>query len=238
MRITDEVLSAFLDHELSEPEMDAVREQLALDPGLADRLAELAAVDAELQRHYGAIDDQPMPDSVTRLLDQPKPAASSDNVVAFPWWRQLRAHSGKAVAAAVIAGLAMTQWLNTPALNEPAGLALAEVLEHEASGRAYALSSDVTLTPRLTFQNQAGDWCRQFRVDRPAAASEQIACRDGSGHWEVVAQVDVPATPGTQRYQTASGGSVLDDELDRRMSGSPIAPEAEMTLLETQWSSP
>lgn len=235
MRITDDVLSAFLDHELSEPEMDAVREQLALDPELADRLAELAAVDARLQRHYGAIDDQPMPEAVTRLLEQPGPGDRSDNLVAFPWWRRLRAHSGKAVAAAVIAGLAMTQWLNAPALNEPAGQALAEVLEHEASGRAYALSSDVTLTPRLTFQNQAGDWCRQFRVDRPAAASEQIACRDGSGHWEVVAQVDVPSTPGTQRYQTASGGSALDSALDRIMAGQPLALEKERDLISERW---
>lgn len=65
MKITDETLSAFLDSELSPSEMEAVRERLATDPSLTDRLAELADVDSELKSHYGDIDDRPFPESVT-----------------------------------------------------------------------------------------------------------------------------------------------------------------------------
>ncbi|MBE0486397.1 hypothetical protein [Marinobacter sp.] len=235
MKITDELLSAFLDNELSEPEMAAVRDQIELDPALADRLAELASVDAGLQRHYGAIDDQPVPDSVTRLLKQPDPVASSNNVVAFPWWRRLREHSGKAVAAAVIAGIAMTQWLNSPNVDPPAWSALAEVLEHEPSGQAYVLGSDITLTPRLTFQNQAGDWCRQFRLDTATEASEQIACRDGRGDWASLVTVNAPSVPDSQRYQTASGGHIMDDVLDQMMAGPPMALDEEAAMLGGRW---
>ena len=46
MKMTDETLSAFLDNELTDAEMEAVRDQIEKDPTLADRLAEMASVDA------------------------------------------------------------------------------------------------------------------------------------------------------------------------------------------------
>lgn len=242
MNITDEILSAFLDNELSEPEMNAVRDQIALDPALADRLAELASVDAELLRHYGAIDQQPLPEAIMSLLEPPAPVARPDNVVAFPWWRRLKEHSGKAVAAAVVAGFAMTQWPGSPAVDDPAWPSIAQVLEQQPSGQAYEIHFDATVMPRLTFRNQAGDWCRQFRVDSAAGASEQIACRDGRGDWDSVVEVQVssapdsPNSPNSPKYQTASGGSVLDDELDRMMAGQPVAPDGEAALLGRRWA--
>ncbi|MET4028272.1 anti-sigma factor RsiW [Marinobacter sp. MBR-99] len=235
MNITDEVLSAFLDNELSEPEMNAVRDQIALDPALADRLAELASVDAELQRHYGAIDQQPMPDEVTRLLAQAAPENRPDNVVAFPWWRRLKEHSGKAVAAAVVAGFAMTQWLGSPAVDDPAWPSIAQALEQQPSGQASEVGSDATVMPRLTFRSQAGDWCRQFRLESSAGASEQIACRDGRGDWNAVAKTDVLASADSTGYRTASGGRVLDAELDRMMVGQPLASDEEIALLDGRW---
>lgn len=235
MNITDEMLSAFLDNELGEPELNAVRDQLALDPALADRLAELASVDTRLQRHYGAIDEQPMPYSVTRLLDQPAPKARADNVVAFPLWRRLKEHSAKAIAAAVVAGFAMTQWLGSPAVDDPAWSSIAQALEQRPSGRAHAVTSGATLTPRLTFQNQAGDWCRQFRIDQPAKSSEHIACRDGSGSWQAVARIDVEPSPAMDTYQTANGGRALDNRLDRMMVGQPVDPGEERALIDDRW---
>jgi hypothetical protein len=235
MNITDEILSAFLDNEFSEPEMNALRDQIALDPALADRLAELASVDAQLQRHYGSIDQQPMPDGVTRLLEQATSVDRPDKVVAFPWWRRLAAHSGKAIAAAVVAGFVMTQWLGSPAVDDPAWSSIAQVLEQQPSGQVYDVSSDASLTPRLTFQNQAADWCRQFRLDTETRASEQIACRDGMGNWTTVAKAEVPLTPESSGYQSASGGQVMDAELDRRMAGQPLTRGEEADLINSGW---
>ncbi|WP_372985927.1 hypothetical protein [Marinobacter sp.] len=239
MKITDETLSAFLDHELPESEMQAMRDELAADPALAERLAELASVDAELQAHYGAIDDQPMPEAVTRLLaDAPSGAVGGepDNVIAFPWWRRVREHTGKAVAAAVIAGFALAQWLAVPGPGEEAGWAeVAQALETRPSGEPHVID-DTTVTPRLTFRNQDGDWCRQYLVQKADHASEQIACRTGAGDWQQVAKVDVEVSASAETYQTATGGRVLDETLDRLMEGPPIGPDAERTLIEKQWS--
>ncbi|MDK8462510.1 hypothetical protein [Marinobacter sp. SS13-12] len=238
MNITDETLSAFLDNELAEAEMEAVRDQLEADPSLADRLAGLAAVDAELQSHYGSIDDRPMPESVTRMLaaetsDDADPA--QDNVVTFPWWRRMRGHTGKAVAAAVIAGVALTQWLTLPSNGETAWPAVVSVLDSQPSGEVYQLDNHASLTPRLTFRSQAGEWCRQFRLETDDVASEQIACRSEGGAWEQAARVEARPSPEPESYQTASGGSVLDETLDQMMDGSPIGPDAERALLQHRW---
>jgi anti-sigma factor RsiW len=238
MKITDETLSAFLDSELTPTEMDAVREQLATDPSLADRLAELAVVDSELQSHYGEIDDRPLPASINRMLakDHEETTEQTDNnIVPFPWWRRLREHSGKAIAAAVVAGFAMTQWLTMPSGDNPAWPAVAGLLDSRASGETYSVSEDIKLTPRLTFRNHSGEWCRQFRLQSDSDASEQIACRTQSGAWEQRVQVETGQPVAADGYRTASGGSVLDDELNQMMSTPPLGLEKERTLLEQQW---
>lgn len=238
MNLTDETLSAFLDSELTEAEMETVRDQLAADPALADRLAELASVDAELQAHYGSIDDRPMPESVTRMLEADhsrSPGPERENVIAFPWWRRLRGHTGKAVAAAIIAGVAMTQWLTLPSDGQRASPAVAKVLESQPSGEVYEVNGNTMLTPRLTFRNQAGEWCRQFRMDTEKSASEQIACRTDGGAWQQVAREDAELLPEADSYQTATGGKVLDQSLDQMMAESPLGPDEERTLLEQRW---
>lgn len=238
MKITDETLSAFLDNELSPAEMDAVREQVATDPSLADRLAELAAVDSELQGHYGAINDRPLPVSVSRMLTAQNPGdapQATNNVLQFPWWRRMREHPVKAVAAAVVAGFAMAQWLTAPTEDHAAWPEVAGVLESQPSGQIYPVSEHIELTPRLTFRNQSGEWCRQFRLETANSASEQIACRTDSGSWEQKVQVETGRPVADDDYQTASGGSVLDDQLDRMMSTPPIGRERERKLLERQW---
>jgi len=250
MNTTDETLSAFLDNELTEADMEAVRDQLAADPSMADRLAELATVDAELQAHYSLIDDRPLPESVTRMLEgipSRNAAPGKDNVVSFPWWRtmqwrrtmqwqgSMRGHVGKAAAAAVIAGVALMQWFDMPLNGDPAWPAVTQVLNSQPSGEIYQVSNQATLTPRLTFRNQAGEWCRQFRLESTDAASEQIACRSKAGGWEQVARAEVEPSSESGNYQTASGGNVLDETLDRIMANSPIGPEKESALLEQLW---
>ena len=238
MKITDETLSAFLDSELSPSEMEAVRERLATDPSITDRLAELAAVDSELKSHYGDIDDRPFPESVTRMLaedNQETPKPTDSNVVSFPWWRRLRGHSGKAIAAAVVAGFAMAQWLTMPTADNAVWSEVAATLDSRPSGETYSVNASIELTPRLTFRNQSGEWCRQFRLETHSNGSEQIACRTHSGNWEQRVQVETGQAVASDGYRTASGGSVLDDQLDRMMATPPIGPEKEHELLERNW---
>lgn len=240
MNMKDETLSAFLDNELTDAEMEAVRDQLEQDPTLSDRLAEIASVDAELQAHYGSIDDRPMPAAITRMLEESasrSAAPAQDNVVTFPWWRRLPGHTGKAIAAAVIAGVALTQWLVVATDGDPMSPAVANFLDSQPSGEVYEVDDHTSMTPRLTFQGQDGQWCRQFRMETQGTASEQIACRTGAGSWALVASAKTEPSLAPDVYQTASGGSALDQELDQMMTSPPIGPNEERMLLKQKWRS-
>lgn len=249
MNITDEVLSAFLDGELPEPEMQAIRQRLRDDPALGDRLAELAAVDERVSAHYSAIDEKPLPETVTAMLERARP--SSTRVVSFPWWRRMKSrlhqHTGMAVAAALVAGFGVAQLMT----GGPAGVdtqwqSVAQGLETTPSGESRLLATGEQLTPRITFVNQQGEYCRQFRLQGEERASENIACRESSDGspdsfadttpWTLAAtvQLDVVAQPGS--YQTASGGSVLDSALNNMMAEDILEPEAEKQLIDGQWA--
>lgn len=240
MNITDETLSAFLDAELPAPEMQAVRDSLRTDPALSDRLAELAVVDSQLFRHYSAIDDQPLPASVTDSLAQAESAdstvsspdvSSAHNVVAFPWWRRLR-HAGVAVAAVVVMAMGVAQLFD--GTSDASWQDVAQGLESAPSGKPVQLTDGRTLTPRLTFRNQQGDYCRQFRLQRSEHASESIACRSGE-NWTLAAKIEVQPSAENKGYQAASGGSVLDDTLDRMMAGGAIGSAEERQLINSGW---
>ncbi len=240
MTNVDETLSAFLDGELSPEEMQQIRNRLAVEPALAARLSELALVDQALQAHYGEIDDRPLPEAVTQLLatthDEPE---RPDNVIRFPLWQRLQANTGKAIAAALVAGFALAQWLPLFSTDtDAAWRAVAQGLETTPSGANYTLASGEQLTPRLTFVNHEGEYCRQFRLQGRALSSENIACRSGAdtGDWRLAVRLEVADTVPADRYQVASGGSVLDDTLDQMISGPLLAPDVEQRLIQHRWS--
>ncbi|MBQ4829136.1 anti-sigma factor [Alteromonas sp. MMG017] len=68
MTISDEMLSAFLDAELSDEDMEYVRASIANDLTLSDRLASLAQVDMMVKAAADAATQKPLPNSVVALL--------------------------------------------------------------------------------------------------------------------------------------------------------------------------
>lgn len=244
MKITDEILSAFLDDELSEHELELVCEALRADPELSDRLAQMATVDHRLAKTYSAIDDYPMPQAVTDLLAQAEQDAQTSSpanggatsVLAFPDRQTARRQSlkypGMAVAAALVLGLGLFQLLAGDAGEQ--WQSVADTLETAPSGSVQQLSDGRSLTPRLTFQNPRGVYCRQYQLQSAEQVSENIACRDAEG-WNLVAQSEVASAPDAAGYQPASGGSVLDEELDQLMAGPALTAQQERALLGRGW---
>ncbi|MBJ6137001.1 hypothetical protein [Marinobacter litoralis] len=241
MTNVDEKLSAFLDGELLAEEMQQIRDRLAVEPALAARLSELSLVDQTLQAHYGEIDHRPLPEAITQMLGMAKnePEQPLNNVIRFPLRERLRAHTGKAIAAALVGGFALAQWLSLPTMDADASWQeVAQVLESTPSGTNYTLASGEQLTPRLTFVNHDGEYCRQFRVQGDTSRSENIACLSGdeARAWDLAVRFEVAGEVAEDRYQTASGGSALDATLDKMIAGPIVAPEDERRLIELQWS--
>lgn len=239
MNINDETLSAFLDGELPPAEMKQVRAWLAEDPALADRLAELSAVDKLVRKRAHAIDERPLPSGVQKLLAEDDAKPESAQVIAFPLWRRARqalnAQTGIAAAVALALGFGLAEVTdNVGNPQADAFQSVAERLETLPSGSSETLPDGREVTPRLTFVNRDGQHCRQYLVTSVGERSENIACRVPEAGWEQLASIRQPAAaPGS--YQTASGGSLLDSALDQMMVGGIIEPEQEKQLIERDW---
>jgi hypothetical protein len=221
MKITDEMLSAFLDAALNDAEMEQVRQQLVVDEKLTDRLAALAMVDTLVLEHYEQINQQPVPDAIMRLLDEPV-----NNVVQFPWWRraqqQLQQHAAAVACIALFAGYGLSQLSDSPdnvtaALNPD----LMQILDNAPSGFASQLQADASVLPRLSFISQQGEFCRQYSLQHNSDSSENIACRR-NGQWQLKARLITEPGAATGQYQTASAGSALDAVLDSLMAGPAL----------------
>jgi hypothetical protein len=228
MKITDEMLSAFLDAELPEPEMQMIREALHQDEQLSERLAALAEVDVLLKQHASQMDLKVVPEQLMALLDEPR----QDNLISFPLWRRITAlqpWSGAAAAClAVVAGYSLALWQA-----EDPWTQISLALETQAAGTDYPLSSDATLTAHLTFLDKQGRYCRQYQVSSQTQVSQQLACRSAQG-WILEVMVNGTAQDKSG-YQTATGSQLLDPMIDQMISGQVVSLSAEQELIRQQW---
>lgn len=242
MNITDETLSAFLDAELSEAEMEAVRARIAEDEQLALRLAELATVDSLVRDTYSAIDQQPMPAAIDRLLAQSpasQPAASDDSAPTiqpvarpfrFPRWAPQWA---MAASIAFVAGFGLNQWLSGAG---PAAewRSVAQALDTTPSGAQQAIAGH-TLTPRVSFQNAGSQVCRQYQLQSAHQQVQAIACKI-DGQWREVVALRQRVAADQGHYQTASGASAINAMVDQMAVGNFFSATQEAHAIETQWA--
>jgi hypothetical protein len=235
MEIGDEQLSAFLDAELPEAEMEIIREQLIEDENLANRLAELAMVDELVAMSYATIDARPLANTVNNLLAEEPVSAK---IIAFPLLQKLQKNIQKnvtiAASVALIIGFGVSQSLNRDS-NE--WQAVAQILEHTASGVELASADGLQIKPRITFVNKDGDYCRQFFMQDKKSASENIACRKNN-KWKLETSVAIDKVQQEAAYQTASGGSVLDEKIEHMSSGDFFDAQAESAAINQHWSKP
>jgi hypothetical protein len=233
MNITDEQLSAFLDAELPEADMEMIREQLIDDENLANRLADLALVDELVSMSYAAIDRRPVPNAVINLLAEESPRSA--NIIAFSLLKKIQKniqnHAAIAASVALVIGFGISQTLNR---NTNDWQSVAQILEHSASGVEQLSASGAQIKPRLTFIDKDGDYCRQFSMLAKKDASENIACRKDN-QWKLSESVAVDKIQQAGTYQTASGGSVMDEKIEQLVSGDFFDAQAESEVITQHW---
>ncbi|MFC3115710.1 anti-sigma factor family protein [Cellvibrio fontiphilus] len=244
-QVSDEQLSAFLDAELPAAEMEAMREQISRDENLANRLAELAMVDTRVASHYRRIDEQPMPEAITRLLsDEPQVSDEqpTNNVITFPLWRRmqrsLQQHAAMAASVALVIGFGAAQLLPGNTGSSDNWNAIAQALDTTRSGEQRALADGSELIPRLSFIDQVGDYCRQFHLSSRTSSAENIACRRDN-QWQLTLSVHSQARPAADDYQTASGSDhiLIENALDNMMQGDAFDAAAEAAAIKNHWRS-
>lgn len=194
MNISDEKLGAFLDQELSDQEMQLIRDAIRGDASLADRLAALASAEALLQRHAKALDSRPMPEAVLTLLqsrDQDAGKESGhrtlepDNVIPLSAWQSGRQHARQWIGqhAALAAGIALVvgftggQFLDADMTAGNAGdptasmiainmhASINRTLDTAPSGDTRNIDNNTRVLSRFSFADQQSRHCRQFVVE-------------------------------------------------------------------------
>ena len=249
--ISDDKLSAFLDAELPDHEMQWIRDQIADNEELAMRIAELASVDAIVSSTYHEIDEVPLPDSIQELVAASQSTSSdpanTGKVVPLSLWQRAQsvwqAHAPLATAAALVLGLMIgvsSSYLNTDSSRFATNYTVHQwpqvktILNDKPSGEAVTLTQGYTLMPRVSFINGQQQLCRQFVVNTPINSQHNIACHDGQ-QWQLEATLyDEPIETGN--YQTASSQQPINSLVDSMAVGAFLNPEQEQEAIRSGWA--
>ncbi|WP_339721964.1 hypothetical protein [uncultured Paraglaciecola sp.] len=245
MKITDQMLSAFLDAELAPEEMEKVRLALETDDDLVMRMAELSQVDQWVVEHAQQIDHTPVPAKIVALAQQidAKHANTdipTDNkVVQISKWQKVTSQiSGPYSMAAGVALVVTVGMLSFSQQSNQTGLSqeVAAVLDNTLSGDTSYLAEGEAITAQLSFTNLQGQFCRQFQMVSNQGSSAQIACKHSAG-WQVAVQSAVQGTQNSGDYQTASSNKQLDQMIDKMISGAPLDRAQEQQAIQLDWQS-
>jgi negative regulator of sigma E activity len=240
---SDEQISAFLDGELDAAEFEDMLHDLENNPAVSARVRRMSEATKAFVKASLSIDEEPMSEGLLMALAAPPTA----KVIPFrgrSFAATVMEH--RAIAASLVCAVAawgvyaMVGSANDNALNTGGMIAatspLHRGLETGATGDVVKVSGAETMTPRLTFAKDDGDFCRQFDVASREGVTSAIACRD-DGVWRTEVAVYGQAQPG-EEYTTASGEKAepLEAFIERFISGDPLDAAAEKAAITNNWS--
>lgn len=234
--IDDETLSAFLDGELPEPEMQKIRTTLASNTELSERLRMLGMADQAVKLLSRAVDHEPLPESVLQLLGgDDRETAPAAHPTTFARFRPMLAPALGFCLLLLAVGLVFVS--NREPMNEtgafPAIAEYSAYLDTLPSGETVSLAG-ARLQNRFSFISTGGEYCRQYQLITDTMASENIACRSGN-EWELAAALSSPAIPDDSEFRPAGIQDDLNRLLQDMMQGSALDLETEQALIGSRW---
>lgn len=228
-----ELLSQYLDGELDAGARAALDKRLAAEPGLADLLARLRRLDAEVAASVCASATDSVPAHVTALL------SDDGKVVPFP--RPLRrAAWPAALAASLVAAVALLllpgEDVQQPLTGSDALLAGALESEPSRAEGWVTLADGRTLQPVLTFPDRDGNWCREFLLRDGDQDWRGVACRE-AGSWEtqVVARETFLAAEEAYRPAGAGDSDKVAGFITRNAADIALGAREEQALIASSW---
>lgn len=253
----DELLSAYLDNEMSDSERQDLEVLIAKDEGVAERLQALAEANSDFVEDVALIDTMPMSETLQGVIDSLEKdqadEVETNNVIQFPFWKRsfnfLEQH--RALAAVFVAGVAaiLVQSGEQTSKFSPNGVSadgyvlasshLGETLKMQLSGQKLDAEGK-TYEAKFSFVSDDGQICRVVDVVSQQSEGRLVACNEANDEWlvRVVSFEPVGKPNGELEYQTASnqGAKAIDAFLDSAMTQAPLSQEDEMKLLRTNWN--
>lgn len=254
MRISKEMLMAYVDGELDASARAHVETAMAADPQLAGEVERQRALQRQLQSAFGEVLHEPVPQ---RLLAAARTAPAAvvetktpeTKITDLGQARQARAEKSPrrwrlpewgAMAACLAVGLLLGQQLwhapqDSPFVTEDGRIVARGTLAQALSAQLSGSSAGAQVQVALSFKDSAGGYCRAF-VMHDGSGLAGMACRE-QGDWRVQVLARTSEGSGSAGYRMADSAlpaSVLQSVQDR-IAGDPLDAAAEGAARDRQW---
>ena len=248
MQFSDETLMAYADGEVDADLRRQIEAAMALDPSIAERIAQHRNLRADLGAAFNPVLDEPMP---ARLLDAAaaSPASKQASITDLNAARSAKQRAVRppgrwswrewgAIAASLIIGILAGRTALQPARSELFATSAAGIV---ARGELSAALTDQlggavkggNVLIGLTFRDREGEYCRTF-VTTSAAG---FACREANT-WQVRALSE--HVPGQRSGEYRMAGTVLPQAIltavEDTMAGEALDREQEQAARASDWS--
>lgn len=238
-RIDDETLMAFADGELEAGDAEAIRQALATDSSLRERLQALKNLDDVLRAAVTPSID--IPDRFAELL---KPAAKVVSLPVKPRATRWLPVAGTAIAASLAALMLGTTLTPTQAgwiRHVDDGVAIAGAVEAAAVTAASGTlvkADDLNIRPVVSFVANDKRECREIHVRDREMAARLVACRDiAHDEWCIEAFATMPLNDFPDSYHTAGAKKdpVIDAALARLGVRERLDENGENAAIARKW---
>lgn len=251
----DEILMAYADGELDQPQRSEVERAVRTDPAVAAAVERHRALRQDVFDAFADVLDEPVPGRLQPgTPGAPAVPAAPGKVLSLDAARNARARSAAAapsaprpavwprwtaLAATLVLGvLAGSAWFG--GADSDAGY-----ISADANGRlaargqlAGALSRQLASDPApnspvrigVSFATRDGGYCRSFSV----GASAGLACRSGES-WRIPVLSEAVTANGAYRQASSSMPEAVLDAIDERIAGTTMDAAAERAARERGW---
>jgi anti-sigma factor RsiW len=253
MGITDQLLMAYVDGELSPDLAALILSRLESEPDLLERLEEHQRLRSELSAAYGSVMGEPLPPSLTALLSReggqptPPPATPLFNLAKPEPGSVFRRFGGGwpvlAAAAAAVFGIGLSEARHAGdpltrsgdggiVASGPLARTLENSLAADAAGQVAKNSGARILA---SFEDRSGRYCRVFE-GAAGGHEDGVACKSG-GRWLVVAMANGARAEPSEDYRQASSSlaPAIASAVDELQASSALTAEQERKARAQQW---
>lgn len=256
--ISDEMLMAYVDGELSPADVRRVEQALMVDPSLRARLQPFVVTKQELARLFNEPMNAPVPAHLVAAIER-APIGTGKASEASPaegLWASLKDFAAGLVAlpmpvqfagalalGTVIGWAAFSGSRDTIAADEialangalVATSSLQKVLEGEVSARTLP-SAAGTISALHSFETKAGGFCRAFTIEAEGAAPYTgLGCRRADGAWEIRAYEKSPKKSPISVRVAGEGKSAVEAATDELIHGRAMTKEEETRVIARGW---
>lgn len=238
--VTDEMITAWLDGEVSPQQREEIEQAVAASPQLSLRAARLSRMDRMLAPAYAETLNAPIPARFDAILARPRAAAWSLSGLRSIFGNLLEPRPLGMAAALVVGVVAGGLLLASPAAkpgfettadghlvaNDEMATSLASLQSGEAAG-PHAVRI------KLSMMDEGGNYCRQFET----AGASGLACLDG-GKWKIDTLSPAKASAGQGDQYVMADGAVdpaIAAALERRGVKEVLDHTQEAAAIASGW---